>query len=371
MSESIQAVVMPKWGLAMQEGMLLEWLVEEGADIEAGMEICEIETSKTTAAMESSVSGTLVRRVAQAGVTLPVGALLGVVSSGEVAAAEIDAFIARFEEKFAAAVAAGEDEGPKARTVKVGDYSINYLQMGENGESVPMLFVHGFGGDLNSWMFNQPNIAEDRVTYALDLPGHGASSKALRDGSVSGLAAVVAGFMDALDIEKAHLVGHSLGGAIIIQLALDAPAKAASLSLIASAGLGLEINMQYIDGFIGGNSRKQMKPVLQQLFADESLVTRDMINDILKYKRLDGAEAALQTIAAAAFAKGAQTTLLRDHLNTLQAPIQTIVGLEDKIIPPAHSQQVGGQIDVHAIAGAGHMPHMEAAAEVNRLLAGV
>ncbi|MEV2256334.1 alpha/beta fold hydrolase [Streptomyces sp. NPDC050147] len=72
--------------------------------------------------------------------------------------------------------------------------------------------VHGYGGDNNSWLFVQEPLAARHTVYALDLPGHGESGKEVGDGSLASLAAVVTDFLDALGIERAHLVGHSLGG---------------------------------------------------------------------------------------------------------------------------------------------------------------
>ena len=65
MSERIRPIVMPKWGLAMQEGMVAKWLVEEGAEIRSGDEILDIETSKIANVYESPVAGPLRRRLVQ------------------------------------------------------------------------------------------------------------------------------------------------------------------------------------------------------------------------------------------------------------------------------------------------------------------
>ena len=81
MSE-ILPIVMPKWGLAMEEGTLTAWLVEGGSEIEKGQEIAEIETTKIANVFESPVSGTLRRLVAKQGDVLPVGALLAVLAAG-------------------------------------------------------------------------------------------------------------------------------------------------------------------------------------------------------------------------------------------------------------------------------------------------
>ncbi len=368
MSEAIRAVTMPKWGLAMTEGMVAAWHLEEGAAVAAGDELAEIETSKITNVFEAPAGGVLRRCVVAEGETVPVGALLAVLAPAETAAAEIDAFIVDFEANFdAAAAAEAEAGGPEPETVEAGGRRLRYLRMGD-GEATPLLLLHGFGGDLNGWMFNQPTLAEARPVIALDLPGHGGSAKQVGAGDVGELAGAALGFMDALGIAQAHLAGHSLGGAVALHLALAAPDRVTSVSLVCPAGLGPEINMDYITGFIAAGRRKQLKPVLAQLFADPGLVSRDMMEDVLKYKRLDGVDAALKAIAAAAFADGRQTATFTDRLGEIVAPVQAIWGEDDHILPAAHADSLPAAIPVHRLPGAGHMVQMEKAAEVNRLI---
>ena len=120
MSDAIRPVVMPKWGLAMQEGMVARWLVNEGATIAAGDEIMDIETSKIANVFESPVAGTLRRRVVGEGETVPVGALLAVVTDGAVPDGDIDGYVAKFQEEFAAHAAEAGETGPEPATVEAG-----------------------------------------------------------------------------------------------------------------------------------------------------------------------------------------------------------------------------------------------------------
>jgi pyruvate dehydrogenase E2 component (dihydrolipoamide acetyltransferase) len=369
MSDAIRLVVMPKWGLAMQEGMVARWLVDEGAVISSGDEILDIETSKIANVFESPVSGPLRRRVVDEGETVPVGALLGVVADTDVSDAELDTFVAEFQEAFASQIAEAGEVAPEPSTIEAGGRRIRYLEMGA-GDGPPVIFVHGFGGDLNNWQFNQEALAADHTTYAIDLPGHGGSSKDLGSGHihVGALAAAVVDFMDAKGIDKAHLVGHSLGGAVALDLALNHPERAASATLICSAGLGPEINMAYIDGFMQARRRKQLQPVLAMLVADPAMISRDMIEDVLKFKRLDGVEAALNRIVDDTFAGGRQALELTGRLEELTVPVQVIWGRQDQVLPVAHSEGLPASIPVTVYDDAGHMAHMEKAAEVNEKL---
>ncbi len=364
----IHPLTMPKWGLAMTEGMVAAWHVEEGADIKAGDEIMDIETSKITNVYESPVAGTLRRRIVVDDRAVPVGALLGVVAEGAVEDAEIEAFVTRFEEEFAAHAAEAEaEEALEPESVEVAGRALRYLKMGEAG-GVPILLIHGFGGDLNTWMFNQPGLAETHTTYAVELPGHGGSSKQVGDGGFQGMAEAMLGFLDAMRIERAHLVGHSLGGAIGFQLAIQHPDRVASVTGICPAGLGPDINMDYVTGFVAAGRRKQMKPVLELLVHDPALVTRDMIEEVLKYKRLDGVTQALDAMAGAIFAGGRQAMDLASDLTRATAPIQVIWGADDQIVPADHAENRPDGIDLHLLPETGHLAHMERASEVTKLM---
>ena len=240
-------------------------------------------------------------------------------------------------------------------------------QGGDSGPAV--VLVHGFGGDCDNWLFNQAPLAAQARVYALDLPGHGESTKQVADPSVAGLAHAVLAFMDALGIGEAHLVGHSLGGAVVLAAALAAPARVLSLSLFAPAGLGAAINGAYLRGFVAAESRRELKPLLQQLVANPGLVNRQMIDDILKFKRLDGVGAAITAIADGFASGDAQTVSLRERLGELACPVRVAWGREDRIIPAAHAEGLPAQVEVELVDGVGHLVHMEAAAVVNALLA--
>lgn len=364
MSDRILAITVPKWGMAMSEGTVTAWHVEEGAAVRAGEEVLDVESTKIANAMEAKRDGVLRRRVVEVGRTLPVGALLGVIADANVPDAEIDAFVDGF------VVEATDDadgpSGPSPQTLQAGGRTIRYLFHGEGGE--PIVLVHGFGGDLNGWMFNQAALAADRAVWALDLPGHGGSSKDVGDGGLAVLVEAVLAVIAATGADHVHLVGHSLGGAVALAVALDHPEKVASLTLIAPAGLGAGINGGYIRGFVAAQRRKDMTPVAQQLFADESLVSRQMVEDLLRMKRIDGAERALATIAAAQFEGDRQRLDLAARAADLDVPVQIVWGRGDRILPVAHAGNLPGA-KVTILEGAGHMPMMEKAAEVNILIA--
>jgi len=105
--------------------------------------------------------------------------------------------------------------------------------------------------------------------------------------------------------------------------------------------------------------------VVGQLFADESLVTRQLVDDLLAYKRLDGVGEALHALLGTLLDGDAQRG---DSAAALAAtggavPVTVVWGRADRIIPPAQAESVSGAVR-HVIDGAGHMPQMERPADV-------
>ncbi len=366
---NIIPITMPKWGLTMTEGKVVGWLKREGQDFAPGEDILEIETTKITNTVEAEEAGILRRIVAAAGATLPVGALLAVVAPQAVSDAELDAFVAEFAIPEPAAENAAQAEATASRDLDAGGRRLRYLELGE-GPRVPVLLIHGFGGDLNTWMFTQPALSERRRTIAFDLPGHGGSVKEVGSGNPDALTDAAEAALAALAVERVHLVGHSMGGAVAALLALRRPDRTASLTLIASAGLGPEINRTFIEGFVRAGRRREAVEALNQLVHDPALVSRAMVEEVLRYKRVDGVTAALATIAAAWFSGGRQSLDLRERIATLAMPVQLIWGRDDRILPVAHGRALAPRFPVHILEQAGHLPHLEKAGEVARLIKG-
>ena len=237
------------------------------------------------------------RIVAPEGATLPIGALLAVAAPDSVPDTEIEAFVAGFVAPEPAAEEAAEDNTAAPRDIEAGGRRLRVLDIG-SGEAVPLVLVHGFGADLNAWMFNQPALAERRRVVAFDLPGHGGAEKRVGAGDIDMFAAAVADVLAALGLDRAHLVGHSMGGAIAIAVARRRPERVASLTLLSAAGLGRRSTAPSSTV----SSRRSVGARCSRCWPAwctiPALISRVMIEETLRYKRLDGVQAALETIAA-------------------------------------------------------------------------
>ncbi len=307
------------------------------------------------------------RLVAKKGDVVPVGALLAVLAPPSVSVADIDSFVASFVvEARADADAAGTTV---ERKLEHDGRTLVFKAAGLQNDATSVVLIHGFGGDSDSWLFNIDEGAKSRPVYAVDLPSHGKSSKTLASGDLGELAQAIADLIDEIGAAKVHLVGHSLGGAVAFQILRDRPERVASIVGIAPVGFDERVNAEFIEGFIGSQKRKDVKAALQLLLADPELVSAQMIEGVLRFKRLEGAKEALRAIADKNLSAGRQTASFRDLVQEERVPVMVVWGERDTILDPRAAQRLPPFVEVVRLENVGHMPHLEAASTVNSKLA--
>ena len=366
MSDKFLPITMPKWGLTMKEGTIVSWLKEVGDEIKKGDNLVEIETEKVVNEFESPESGILLKKIAEVNIKLNVGSLIGILGEKIVDDNSINQFVEEFQSNFQNQSISKEDDIDLNKKIMIKDLEINYMQIGE-GKEKNILFIHGFGGDLNNWAFNQESLSNIFNTYALDLPGHGLSNKVIKEGSIFYLTSIISEFCKEFSLNNLTLVGHSLGAGIAICANEYIQDLIERLILISPIGLNKEINKSYLDNFITADSRRDLKKVLEELYFDPSVITRDMINQVLKIKRIDGSVNALSLIKDAIINEGSQKNNYIKKIEELKIPVNIIIGSNDKIIPKIDASQLK-KINYFKLENCGHMGHIEKSKEVNEII---
>ena len=163
--ERIQRITMPKWGLSMERARSPTGSSRSVTRSTEGTEICEIDTDKIAGELESTWTGVVRALVVDVNESVPVGGTIAVVAPAEVPQEEIDAVVAEAREQLESGVIE-DDSGPKVLHGRRRRAAARLRRAGRTGGNDPVVFVHGYGGDKNSWLFVQEPIAADRATYA-------------------------------------------------------------------------------------------------------------------------------------------------------------------------------------------------------------
>jgi pimeloyl-ACP methyl ester carboxylesterase len=270
-------------------------------------------------------------------------------------------------ERAAVAVAASA-AAPRTEVVELADGTkIAALLAGPADATETIVFLHGLGGSQSTWASVLGHFAENYRVAAVDLPGHGASDKpspASTDYSISGIAAKLGEFVEKLELAPSILIGHSLGGATALQLALDRPKLVRALVLVDSAALGLEINDELLDRIESAPSRDEARRLLELFFEDRRFVLERGINDMHAARNAQGADDAVKAIAASAFTRRGQNLVLVDRLGELEVPLLVIWGELDRVIPSRHAVAALTTLPtawLEIMEGVGHVPQVEAA----------
>ena len=162
-------------------------------------------------------------------------------------------------------------------------------------------------------------------------------------------------------------MGHSLGGAVVAAVARSTPEKVASLTLLAPVGYTADADAEYLRGFAAAATRRELKPLVGRLFADPSLVTRQLVDDLLRYKRLDGVDKALSALLGTLLDGDRQAIDTPALLEGVDVPVTVMWGTADGILPPPEG--TGERVDgrAHAAHGGGERRRPGAAGARGRM----
>ncbi|MGI9502492.1 MAG: alpha/beta fold hydrolase [Geminicoccaceae bacterium] len=244
-------------------------------------------------------------------------------------------------------------------------------------EGVPVIFLHGIGGDAESWRLQLDRFAGNYRAIAWDMPGYGDSAP-LVDMTFPALVEAVSVLLDRLSVTSAHLVGHSLGGMIAQAFALAHPERLRSLTLTATSAAfgkraGGKLDTAWREKFIAqrlgpldrGASMAELAPKL----------VKGLVGDDPDPKGLEQAILSMAAVPEAGYRAAIRCLADFDQQSALadiQTPTLLIAGEKDPVAPPKVMQRMADAMPnarFETIEGSGHLVHLERPDAFNCLLA--
>jgi pimeloyl-ACP methyl ester carboxylesterase len=236
------------------------------------------------------------------------------------------------------------------------------------GEGPPVLLIHGYGADRQSWLATAPALFSIAQVWVLDLAGHGSSNTDCGDGTVNTLAASVFSALHDAEIENVHLVGHSLGGRIAIEMAIQQPKQISSLALLSPAGVNRQINQDFLTRFHQADTEQSVYALLQMLVHDPRLIAPMLATGVLEYLNKPGVRASLALITTALLESSESRNAMLLRLKNTSIPYTGIWGANDNINSPDADTIAQLGCPTHVLDNCGHLPHIEKRTHVNKLL---
>jgi pimeloyl-ACP methyl ester carboxylesterase len=263
------------------------------------------------------------------------------------------------------------------RWVTVEGRRVNLVDMGEGPEVV---FVHGLAGSWQNWLENIPHFARSHRAIALDLPGFGHSEMPAEDLTISGYARTLDGVLEALGIERAAVVGNSMGGFVGADLAIAFPHRVDRLVLVAAA--------------VMWNERRRARPLVTlarvteagaamamaqwELAARRPRLRAMTMSQVVRHPRRLPPELAYELMrrvgppeAFAAALEALYSYRLRDRLPEIECPTLVVWGERDQLVPVSQAHTIADLIPdarVEVFEDTGHVPMLERPTRFNALV---
>lgn len=226
-----------------------------------------------------------------------------------------------------------------------------------------VLLLHGFSAEGATWAAVAANLARNGArVVAADLPGHGATTIAAPDFAT--VCDAVAEFAQALGLERPHVLGHSMGGAVAVRLAAEGRLQPAALTLIAPAGLGGEIDADFVRGMAAVTTGGGLAHLLRRLARRPPTLSRPQLDAMAG----DLAKGRLRDLATALAPEGRQGIDVVADLAAIEVPTRLVWGVADRILPWTQVAAAPSRTAIHLIADAGHMPHWDRPQDLAALL---
>lgn len=253
------------------------------------------------------------------------------------------------------------------------------------GSGPALLLIHGIGHDQRTWRDIIPDLARDHTVVAPDLLGHGQSDKPRADYSVAAYANGMRDLLSVLGIERATVVGHSLGGGVATQFAYQYPERCERLVLVSSGGVArgvhpslrlatapaADVALSVVNAPLAEAATRACFRLLSAFDADLAL-DRDAVMQLFAgLHDATGRRAFVRTLRAVVDLHGQVVTMLDRCYLTVGMPTLLVWGGRDGVIPLehgriAHAAMPGSRLEI--FEGAGHFPHQQDPARFLNLL---
>jgi pimeloyl-ACP methyl ester carboxylesterase len=272
----------------------------------------------------------------------------------------------------AAGLVVSAQTGPMVKDVTVLGFKLHYL---EAGRGAPVVLLHGLGGDGSRWAPNIGPLARDFHVFALDQIGFGQSDKPLANYHTGMLAEFLVGFLEAVHVQKAALVGNSMGAGVALYTAVHYPDVVSRIVLADGGGYRQSgaaparpnpdaMRRRQLQNSV---TRNETREFFRILFHDKSLVTDKMVDEQLQMRLRS---AFTITKMQEAGEKGL-ASLSEADVHGVNVPTLIVWGKYDELADPAGADRLERTIPgakKAIIDNCGHMPQIERADEFNRLV---
>lgn len=273
---------------------------------------------------------------------------------------------------------------PRTIWLEAGGLRIHCLTAGEEGP--PVVLLHGGGIDSARFSYKHVvgQLARDHRVSAPDWPGYGESERPDVEHTLELYVGLLGPILDALKLERASLVGISMGGGAALGFSLRSPERVEKLVLVDSYGLGSEIpwgrlgyllvRAPVVNDLAWASLRRSPRMVRWSLYNvvhDRRVVTDGMVEEARRVLAQPGAGRAFQSLQKNEVGWKGLRTDFADRLGELRVPTLIVHGEHDRAVPVAWARRARESIpdsELHVLESCGHMPPRERPEEFNEVV---